>query len=131
MPDILIVCRDPHACEIFELMLRHAGFDVSVVPDPAIAVDAVLADRPRLVITNFPTVIAANTVGELTATEALRDDAGTAGIPILSVTSHVMPFELERAESAGVTRSLRMPVTFDVLISAVRDLIGPPPERSA
>ena len=117
-PIVLLVSRDEDALAVFGAMLRHVGFSVRELTDPATVVQAVERERPALVVTNFP--IAA---GDTTVTELLRSSERTAHVPILNVTSHVLPHELARAEAAGVTASLAMPARFADLVDAVQRLV--------
>ena len=116
---ILIVSRDDDTLAVFGMALRHAGFGVRELREPRAVLDTVLAERPSLVITNFPTA-----AGETTVTELLRCDARTAGVPILNVTSHVFPEDLRRADEAGVSASLPMPVSLASFVAEVRRLLG-------
>lgn len=110
---------DEDALAIFGTALRHAGFGVREVQDPAAALDVAERELPALVVTNFPL-----DAGDVTVTDLLRRNDRTAGVPILNVTSHVMPEELARARNAGVTASVPMPVDLTQLVAEVRRLLG-------
>ena len=116
---IVLVTRDEDALAVFGAVLRHAGFAVRELNDPAAALDVVEHELPALVITNFPTI-----AGEATVTELLRGNPRTADVPILNVTSHVLPHELARAEAAGVTVSVPMPIALAQLVAEVQRLLG-------
>ena len=118
-PLVLIVSQDEDMLTVFSTVLRHAGFATRDVLKPSEALDAALTVRPALVITNYPTAH-----GNGTVTAILRGDPRTASIPILSVTSRVLPEDLERAEEAGVTMSLCMPVPLETLVREVRRILG-------
>ena len=118
-PFVLLVSRDEDSLIVFGTMLRHAGFGVRELKDPAAVLRAVEHELPALVITNFPTA-----AGDLTVTELLRGHDPTANVPILNVTSHVLPHELARAEAAGVTASVPMPIEFAQLVAEVQRLVG-------
>ena len=116
---VLLVSRDEDILTIFGAALRKAGFGVRELREPAAVLDSVKAERPSLVVTNFPT----RAVGELTVTELLRHDPGTASIPILNVTSHVLPEEIDRAAAAGVSASMHMPVALSRFVAEVRRIV--------
>ena len=116
---VLLACSDEDSRMVFAAALRHAGYDVRVASDPETTIRLAVESLPALVLTNFPTVVRGRTL-----TEVLRADARTASIPILNVTSHVMPWELERAAAAGVTASLTMPVEIPELLAAVARVIA-------
>ena len=116
---VLLVSRDRDVRVIFGAALRHAGLEVRELAHPDQVVARVLAERPSLVITDYPTP-----AGEATVTELLRGDAGTAGVPILNATTHVLPEELDRASAAGVSASLPLPVSLEELVREVRRLLA-------
>lgn len=118
-PVVLLACADEDSRMVFSAALRHAGYDVRVAPDAESTIAMAAASRPSLVITNFPTFVQGRTL-----TEVLRGDARTATVPILNVTSHVLPWELECAAAAGVTASLMMPVHIPDLLSKVQYVIA-------
>ena len=117
-PVVLLVSRDEDTLIVFGTVLRHAGFRVRELADPAVVCDRIVAERPSLVVTDFPTP-----AGDVTVTELIRGDCRMADIPILNVTSHVMPSELQRAHEAGVNASLLMPVPLTQLVEEVRRLV--------
>ena len=118
-PVVLVACSDEDSRLVFSAALRYAGYDVRVAPDAESTVAMATASLPSLVITNFPIFVHGRTL-----TEVLRDDARTATVPILSVTSHAMPWELEQAANAGVTASLTMPVRIPELLATVATVIA-------
>lgn len=61
-----------------------------------------------------------------TLTETLKNECKTAAIPILTVTSHAMPDEIERARNAGSDLCLTKPVIPNGVIRAVEQLLAPP-----
>ena len=118
-PLVLLVSVDEDALAIFGTALRHFGFGVRELRDPAAVLDVVEREPPALVVTNFPLC-----AGSATVTDLVRGNARTADLPILNVTSHVMPHELSGAEAAGVTASVPMPVDLTELVAEVRRLLS-------
>lgn len=90
--------------------LRDAGWhvraEVQAEMQTVRALDAVRARHPGLVVASFPT----GAGDGCTVTGALRADPRTADLPVLRVTSHTFPSDLDTAVAAGVTASLLMPV---------------------
>ena len=115
---ILLVSRDQDALTVFGTVLRHAGFAVRELNDPRAVLHVAERELPALVITNYPTV-----AGNATVTELLRGNQRTAHLPILNVTSHVLSDELARAEAAGVTASMPMPIQLAHLVAEVQRLL--------
>jgi CheY-like chemotaxis protein len=117
--DILVACADEDARGIVGAVLRHAGWRVREVDDPAAVLAAVRSARPALVVTSYPT----ETGEDCTITQALRRHPETAAIPILNVTGRAFPADLAEAEAAGVTASLVMPVAPAAVADAVERLL--------
>ena len=115
---VLLVSVDEDALAIFGAVLRHSGFGVRELRDPAAVLDVVEREPPALVVTNFPL-----SAGDATVTSLLRGNERMANVPILNVTSHVMPHELAGAQSAGVTASVPMPVDLRELVAEVERLL--------
>ena len=118
-PLILLVSVDEDALAIFGTALRHFGFGVRELNDPAAVLEVAEREPPALVVTNFPL-----SAGSATVTDVLRGDERTANVPILNVTSHVLPHELTRAQTAGVTASVPMPIDLRELVAEVQRLLS-------
>jgi CheY-like chemotaxis protein len=114
---ILLASRDSDWRYILGTMLRERGLEVAELDDldrvEEVAVDA------AVVVTNYPNV----TGDRRTVTERLRSDPRTASIPILNATTHAMPHELAEADRAGVSRSVVLPVSMDVLVNSIHELM--------
>ena len=119
---IAVVSRDPDTRQILDLWLRHLGYAVCVVADPDRVLEVARAVRPKLVITNYPTLLSSGD----TVVEAIRGSPELAQTLVLSLTSHVSPHDLAAATTAGVDLSVPMPVPLSVLSDEVIRLIGPP-----
>ena len=117
-PRILVASRDVDTQEIFCAMLRHAGYAVHALQDPDGVVEE--ARGCALVITDHP-VVARHA---RTVTRMLREDPGTAGVPILNATTHVLPEELAAAQDAGVSESIVLPMRLDVIVDKVHAMVG-------
>lgn len=118
--DVLVACADEDARQIVGTVLRHEGWRVLEIADPAQAVATAWARHPLLVVTSFPAALADGR----TVTMALRADRRTADLPILNVTGRALPDELAQAAAAGVTASLVMPVPPLRVVAEVHRLLG-------
>lgn len=116
---VLVVDHHHFNVDIFRTMLEREGFHVIDAPDPDEAVMALNAVVPDLVLTDYPLRLK----NGQTLTEYVRAQEKLEGIPILSITSRVLPGVLEEAERAGVTAALPMPVAPRALIKVVNQLI--------
>ena len=122
-PTVLVTCGDADARQICEDCLRHAGYTIVALDDADRALDVARQVRPQLIITSHPTWTSTRS----TVTETVRAVGAFADTLILSLASWVGPDDLARAREAGVTESLLMPTPLNVLVDAVRRLIGPAP----
>lgn len=120
-PIILVVSRDSDTLEVFGQWLGHLGYAVHALADPDEALALARALRPDLVITNFPTPLTSGT----TLTALLRATPDLASTKVLSVSSHVMPEEIEAAIAAGVSATVRMPAPLQEVADQVQRLVGP------
>ncbi|HET9982604.1 MAG TPA: response regulator [Longimicrobiales bacterium] len=118
---VLLVEPHPEARDIFATVLRHAGYDVLEARNGEEAMRLALERQPHLVVCGFPVLLP--TGGQLG--EALRRHAATSTVPILAVTSHVFPEDLERARRSGVDEVLPKPVALARLLEVVERLAGP------
>jgi CheY-like chemotaxis protein len=124
---VLLVSEDADWRYILGTMLRHAGMNVGEVDHPDQIQEH--ARDAALVVTNYPVRMSDGR----TVTEFIRTTPATAHVPILNVTTRVLPEELDAAEDAGVTRSLLLPATMQELVDAVAEMLqprgGPPTGR--
>lgn len=118
---VLLVGFDEDSAYIFATALLRAGFSIRVLDEPGRVIEIAVAERARLVVTNFPTYAS----GRTTVTEMLRGERRTALLPILNVTSHVFAWELEAAAAAGVTMTLWLPTSPADLVAAAHRLTSP------
>lgn len=124
---VLVVSRDHDFRVIYGTALRHAGYRAVVLGDPENVVAVVLVEGAELVVTEFPTCDAH---GHFVAT-LLRAEARTARIRILGVTGHVLPLEIARAHTAGLSHVLPMPVLPATLVECVARLLAGPARSEA
>jgi two-component system cell cycle response regulator DivK len=102
-------------------VLRHAGYDVVEARTGEEGLRMADACQPALVVCGFPVLLP--TGGQLG--EALRKHAATSAVPILAVTSHVFPEDLEQARRSGIDEVLPKPVALARLLETVQRLAGP------
>jgi CheY-like chemotaxis protein len=119
---VLIVEDDPSATYIFDAMLTHAGYRSVVVSTGRDALGRLGEMMPDLLLIDI------GLPGELDGfdlTAAVRRDYSPE-LPILVVTVHVFPEDVERAWAAGCTAFMSKPVAPTQVLDKVRALIGPP-----
>jgi two-component system cell cycle response regulator DivK len=94
---VLLVEDEEDSRVIYGTVLRHAGYLVLEAEDGESAVRAAREHRPALVVMDA----GLPGMDGWEATAALKGDPATAGIPILVLTVHSQPADVERARAAG------------------------------
>lgn len=102
---VLLVEDEEDSRAIYGTVLRHAGFHVVEAGDGEGALRAVREHQPALVVMDA----GLPGMDGWDATAALKGDPATAGVPILVLTVHSQPADLERARIAGCDAYLVKP----------------------
>jgi CheY-like chemotaxis protein len=119
---ILIAERDKNVREMQRFFLEKAGFSVEFADDGETALQRARTAAPALVVTE----ILIPKIDGLALCRRLREDPGTAGVPVIvfSILSAAA-----RAAEAGASAFLRKPLVETVFVAAVMNLVAPqPPE---
>jgi two-component system response regulator VicR len=119
MRRILLVDDDFAVVEVTRMVLEYAGFAVTVAHNGEDALAAAQSERPDLVITDYMMPIMNG--GELI--RRLRASALLADVPVIMATATMT--EVVLAEAQGCAQVLSKPTTVDVLLTAVRRVLGP------
>jgi DNA-binding response OmpR family regulator len=112
---------DASAAYIFETILTHAGYQCLTVRTGCAALRRLGEVTPDLVLIDL------GLPGDMDGfelTSAVRRDQGP-DLPILVVTVHVFPDDVQRAWDAGCTDFMCKPVAPSEVLGKVRELIGP------
>jgi two-component system, OmpR family, response regulator VicR len=117
MRRILFVDDDFAVAEVTRMVLEHEGYTVLVASNGEDAFHSAEAERPDLVITDFMMPIMNG--GELV--RRMRAEPQLEQIPIIMVTAN------DVSGIPGIEhcrRVLRKPITIDMLVTAIRSLLG-------
>jgi len=106
--------------------LRHEGFEVLTAGDGAEAVAKAHAERPDLILLDMsmPVVDGWEAARKLKALLLLKN------IPIIALTSHLLPTDIERCRQAGCDEVQGKPVDFPRLLASIRGLLRGPSHSS-
>jgi CheY-like chemotaxis protein len=120
---VLLVEDDMDSRAIYGTVLRHAGYLVEEAEDGALAVESVLRHRPDLVVMDA----GLPGMDGWDATAAIKRDPATASVPVLLLTVHGQPEDIERAQAAGCdeyvvkpTDPIGLAVTVERMIAEAR-----------
>ena len=117
---VLIIDPDPDSRYMYAALLRHHGFRVVEASNGADGIMAACAVPPDLIITEL--LVPSGTGWKVP--KLLKRDPRTAGIPILALTSRVVPGGRERALAAGCERYLAKPCEPSRLLGEVQELLA-------
>lgn len=117
---VLLVEDDVDSRAIYGTVLRHSGYLVVEADDGEAAVKSVRLNRPDLVVMDA----GLPGMDGWDATAALKGDPDTASVPILLLTVHSQPADLQRAEAAGCDAYVVKPVDPASLAETVAKMIA-------
>jgi len=123
---VLLVEDDVDSRTIYGTVLRHSGFLVVEADDGEAAVKSVRLHRPDIVVMDA----GLPGMDGWDATAALKGDPETASVPIMLLTVHSQPADLERAEAAGCDAYVVKPMDPASLAEAVGKMIAETRGRS-
>ena len=119
-PRILVVEDDRTTLLLLSQTLRRAGYAVVTAQDAVQALMQAQREPPDLVVTDLHMPAG----GGLGVVERLRLSVRTNGIPIIALTASDDPDMEQRALAGGVDRFFRKPCVPELLLGAIRELIG-------
>ena len=117
---VLIVEDDRISQKMVRDALRAAGYETEEVDSGELALQKVAENMPDLIVMD----IRLPGIDGLETTRRLKADAGTATIPVVAVTAHVMPEDEALMREAGCDAYIPKPLRFSALLRVVRDLIA-------
>ncbi|MGI9265458.1 MAG: response regulator [Gammaproteobacteria bacterium] len=97
MSRILLVEDNEMNRDMLSRRLERKGFDVSIAVDGAAALELAVREEPDLILMDLSLPI----MDGWEATQRLKSDPATAGIPVIALTAHAMSGDREKAIEAG------------------------------
>lgn len=116
---VLVVDDNAQNAELLEAYLDDLGVEVSIAHDGQAALDATAQNPPDLILMD----IMMPRMSGYQATERLKSDPKTRGIPIIMVTALGEVGDVERAVDCGADDFLTKPVNKIELLTRVRSLL--------
>ena len=126
-PDILVVDDYTDALDVWAIMLETAGFDVRTAATGPLALDAVKAQVPDLIVMDL---MLPGLSGLEVAKELRRHDA-TRHVPLIAVTGCSSESELRLARQSGFASIFRKPCEPPALVDEIRRLLVQPGPKPA
>ncbi|MEX2283053.1 MAG: response regulator [Gemmatimonadota bacterium] len=118
MGRVLVVDDNADERLIYSAVLKHHGHEVEQAGDGAGAVELARSFKPDAILMDVHMPV----MDGLLASQLLRAQADTAGIPILCVTGY--DIHPSQAAAAGCNGFLRKPIPPRMLLDAVAALLG-------
>ena len=109
------------ACARINERLRELGFEVIEARDGEEGVNRARSDHPDIILMD----ISIPKMDGWEATERLKGDDETAGIPIIALTAHALEEDRAKAMRAGCDGYLAKPVEPRRVVQEVEKFIGP------
>ena len=119
---ILVVDDDPDQRRVLERDLTGAGYRVLTAADGEAGIAAVAAVRPDLVVLD----VMMPRMNGFQACRALRENAESADLPIVMLTSKDQPADQFWAEEVGADAYLTKPVEIPLLLDTIAQQLGAP-----
>ena len=117
---ILIVDDDRTTRKLLGLYLRGSGFEVVTAENGLNALEKLGSETVQMVLTdlNMPFM------DGIEFLKSMKSNPGTSHIPALMITTETDKEERERAIAAGADGYLSKPVTAEVVVSKIRQMVG-------
>ncbi len=120
MSKILIVEDNEMNRDMLSRRLVRRGYEVLIEVDGQAGVEAVIRDRPDLVLMDMSLPI----IDGWEATRRIKADPDTASIPVIALTAHAMDGDRAKALEAGCDDYDTKPIDLARLIVKIERLLG-------
>lgn len=120
-PAVLVVEDDPTIAGLIGALLRREGLAPVVAPDGRSAMDHLSREAPAAAV--VLDVMLPHRSG-FSIAEAMRADPRWAAVPVIMLTAHARPEDLERARALGIDEYLVKPFHPQALASTLRRLLA-------
>lgn len=119
-PRVLVVDDDPQVLRLMRVNLELEGYDVVSAPDGEEALEAVLNERPDVVVCD----VMMPGMDGLTVLRNLRSNPRTSKIPFVVVSAKAQRTDVKAALDMGADRYITKPFDPQELLDAVEHLVG-------
>ena len=114
---ILLVDDDPDNIYVFAHILEKSGYKVIKAKNGWEAVKMVEAEKPDLILMDMQLPV----MSGYEATEKIRT---MANIPVIALTAHAMPADMDKAFKAGCVDYICKPVEYQSFMKKINDFFS-------
>jgi CheY-like chemotaxis protein len=123
---VLLVEDNEDNLVVYRTILEHVGYKVIEARDGEEGVTQARRQLPDLILMD----ISIPKMDGWEATQRLKADASTRGIPIIALTAHALEEDRQKAQQAGCDGYLAKPVEPRRVVQEVERFVGPAKPRS-
>jgi len=119
MTKILIVEDNEMNRDMLSRRLARQGFEVALALDGKQGVEMALSDKPDLILMDMSLPV----MNGWEATEKVKSNPATKGIPVIALTAHAMSEDREKCIAAGCDDFDTKPVDLPRLLEKIKALL--------
>lgn len=120
MMSVLLVDDDPHACEIFDLVMKHFQFPLKVVGDAETALKYLQSNHPDVVVMD----LFLPGMDGYQALDRIRKHALIPGSPIVATTAYHTNETQQEVMHRGFDGFIEKPFTPDALVPYLKSVVA-------
>lgn len=120
MAKLLLVEDNEMNRDMLSRRLIKKGFEVEIAVDGQEGVDKAKSVSPDLILMDLSLPV----LDGWGATRALKDNPGTAKIPVIALTAHAMAGDREKAMDAGADEYDTKPIDLKRLLGKINSFLG-------
>jgi CheY-like chemotaxis protein len=117
---ILVAEDESHILNVVSMKLKNAGYAVLTAIDGEEALEAAVAERPDVIITDYQMPV----LSGLELCKQLRDREETASIPAIMLTARGFDIEPDEMVAAGIAAVLAKPFSPREVLGKVTELLA-------
>jgi CheY-like chemotaxis protein len=126
MPKILLVEDNEANRDMLTRRLERHGFEICWAADGPTGIALALSEQPDVILMD----VALGDMDGWEATQRIKADAQTAGIPIIALTAHALSSDRKKSIEVGCSDFDTKPVDLARLLDKIRRHINRPPADS-
>lgn len=119
---ILVIEDNENNLYLIRFLLESNNYAVLIAKDGKIGVEMARVEKPDLILMDIQLPV----MDGYTATKLLKSDSATSFIPIIVLTSYVMPGDKKKAEESGCDSYIAKPIEPDQVLKDVKRFLDTP-----